>query len=141
MAFFKLLAGSHSDGTGDNARKYNWKGPFNIIESDDDLAKVDAKKFAPYSGPVPDYLKKGAKKSQAPKLGNVDSGKKAMQDERAGVGLQEEEENATTTEVEDDGLEEMTITELREHARKRGISLTGLTSKSDIVEKIREDDE
>lgn len=49
----------------------------------------------------------------------------------------EPESGETVTESAGDGLENMTVAELKEYAAERGISLSGITRKADIIAAIR----
>ena len=49
----------------------------------------------------------------------------------------EPESGKTATESAGDGLENMTVAELKEYAAERGISLSGITRKADIIAAIR----
>lgn len=57
MAFYRLKHGSHSIGSGANARTYRAKDfAANIVESDQDLAAMMPEKFEYHRGAVPDDL-------------------------------------------------------------------------------------
>lgn len=65
--FFKLKSGSHVTGTLEDMRIYKSNDPMgseslgNIVESDEDLAKIEPTRWEEYTGPIPDRLRKSAR--------------------------------------------------------------------------------
>lgn len=157
MARFKLLVGQHIQADPDSEAltaeqvKAGMRRPSRtykegeIVESDIDLAKKHGRtKFELVSG-SPKKSKISAGSSVAPG-GQVSTGFQATEGGVTGVASESTEDEDGEEEIVKkaspldetvDGLQEMTVAQLKDVAENDGISLQGVHSKGDIIEAIR----
>lgn len=158
MARFKLLIGQHIGADPDSEAltaeqiKAGVRRPSrtykegDIVESDIDLAKRHGfSKFELVSG-IPKKSKASAGSSVAPG-GQVSTGFQATEGGVTGVASEPVEDEGSSKDSDDDdatppdeaadGLQEMTVAQLKDVAEEDGISLQGVHSKGDIIEAIR----
>lgn len=160
MARFKLLIGQHIGADPDSEAltaeqiKAGVRRPSrtykegDIVESDIDLAKRHGfSKFELVSG-IPKKSKASAGSSVAPG-GQVSTGFQATEGGVTGVASEPPEEDeedgdeeiakksSSSPDETADGLQEMTVAQLKDVAEEDGISLHGIHSKGDIIEAIR----
>jgi hypothetical protein len=166
MAWFKLKAGAHTAGEGAALRYYQANDPkANLVESDEDLAKLESARWEVWEGPAPgeeeaepeppppgpagpaeraqaqdlsDALEPGAGKAKAESLrARAD----ALEESAAAAGAARKGTTATTGKVRvvktEAELDALTVEQLRELAAKEDIPLHGATVKHDLIKAIR----
>jgi hypothetical protein len=163
MARFRLKAGAHTTGEGADIKYYRSSDPkANIVESDEDLAKLESARWEVWEGPAPgeeeaepeppppgpagpaeraqaqdltDALEPGAGKAKAESLrARADALEESAVAARKGPGAAPGRPRVAKTEAE---LDALTVEQLRELAAKEDIPLHGATVKHDLIKAIR----
>jgi hypothetical protein len=165
MAKYRLKAGSHCAGEGAALKYYQANDPkANIVESDEDLAKLESARWEVWEGPVPgeeevepeppppgpagpaeraqaqdltDALEPAAGRAKAESLrARADALEESAAAARKGTtaGATAGKGRVVKTEAE---LDALTVEQLRELAAKEDIPLHGATVKHDLIRHIR----
>lgn len=111
-----------------------------IEEVETEEEEVEEKEEKKSKGKAKDKKKekakgKAKKEKEKPTKGKGNKKKEEVEEEEE--DFEDEDEDM---EEEDDGLEEMTLAQLRKHARKNKVDIEGLKSKADIIAAIRGED-
>jgi hypothetical protein len=167
MAKYRLKAGSHCAGEGAALKYYQANDPkANIVESDEDLAKLESARWEVWEGPAPgeeeaepeppppgpagpaeraqaqdltDALEPGAGKAKAESLrARADALEESAAAARKGTtaGATVAPGKGRVVKTEAE-LDALTIEQLRELAAKEDIPLHGATVKHDLIKAIR----
>jgi hypothetical protein len=133
MPWFRLKAGAHASGAAETFKAYR-KG--DVFEAAADLAALDPGKYEPADAPA-----LAAPSAPAPKAGRFGLGAEAPAGAPAGWGDRPKDADADAdadAEAEGDGLESLTVADLKDLATEEEIDLQGAHLKADIVAAIRE---